>query len=95
MIINLSAFKFMPYRLRKTINVHVRVRLNGQELVIPASLNDAIQNVFWTKSWRTEIIERLVDADNGLFVDVGANVGQTLLDLHLAQPKTSYIGFRA
>lgn len=93
MLINVSLFKLMPYRLRKALKFEVRVRLNRREFKIPASIEDGIQNVFWTKSWKTEIIERLVDRNKGIFVDVGANVGQTLLDLHLVHPKTDYVGF--
>jgi len=83
----------MPPRLRYMINIHVRTNLNGKELVIPANLESALENLSWTKSWKTEIIEALIDTNDVLFIDVGANVGQTLLDLHLTQPKTSYLGF--
>lgn len=93
MIINLSVLKLMPYRLQRMVNFGVRVRLNGQELVIPASMHDGLQNVFWTRSWKTEVIDCLVNADDGLFVDVGANVGQTLLDLYLVNPEAHYLGF--
>jgi FkbM family methyltransferase len=31
--------------------------------------------------------------ENGLFVDVGANIGQTLLDLQLVHPSVPYLGF--
>ncbi len=93
MLINLPALKLMPKRLRMMINLRVSVRLNGQELVIPSSMDNGLQNVFWTKSWKAEVIERLVDEDVGVFVDVGANVGQTLLDLYLTHPRTSYVGF--
>jgi len=93
MLINLAALKFLPHRLRGLINLRVRVKLNEQELVIPASMADGFQNVFWTKSWKAEVIERLVDDDIGVFIDVGANVGQTLLDLYLTRPRTRYIGF--
>lgn len=93
MFISQSALHLMPYRLRKILNIHVRVSLAGQELVIPVGADVGLENVFWTRSWKTEIIERLVDTGNGVFVDAGANVGETLLDLHLTHPKTLYVGF--
>jgi FkbM family methyltransferase len=94
MLIDQSVLRLMPYRLRKILNARVRVSLMGHKLVIPiGSNNEGLQNVFWTRSWKTEIIERLVDTGMGVFVDVGANVGQTLLDLHLTHPKTPYVGF--
>ena len=45
------------------------------------------------KNWRSEVIRRLVDSDNGVFIDVGANVGQTLLDLRSVYPDLPYVGF--
>jgi len=69
------------------------VKLNEQEVVIPVRMNDGLENVFWTRSWQTDVIERLVDADDGLFVDVGANIGQTLLNFHLAHSEAHYVGF--
>ena len=82
MIINERLFRLMPYRLKRQININVQVSLNGCDLVIPAAMPDGLQNIFWKKSWKTYLIERLVQVGEGLFVDVGANVGQTLLDLH-------------
>src|SRR5947209_2085196 len=93
MIINSSVLKLLPYRLQRMVNFGVRVRLNGQELVIPSSMHEGLQNVFWAKSWKAEVIECLFNADDGLFVDVGANVAQTLLDLHLVKPEAHYLGF--
>lgn len=101
MILNLSMLKFLPYRLQRSIayrlpsvsSVYIRTELNERELVIPASTRDGLQNVFWVKSWKTEVIESLVNTDDGIFIDVGANVGQTLLDLHLVKPEAHYLGF--
>jgi hypothetical protein len=71
----------------------MRVRLNRQEVIVPVDGDDTLQNVFWAKSWKTELIERLLGPESGLFVDVGANLGQTLLDLWSINPNIPYLGF--
>src|SRR5438552_790474 len=95
MMISPALLKFMPYRLRRVLHTEVRVRLDGKKLVIPlpATTDDGLQNVYWNRSWKSEILKCLVHPHDGAFIDVGANVGQTLLDLHLSCPGTQYVGF--
>lgn len=93
MNIDLKTLRFLPYRLRKVLNVHVRVRFEGHELMIPVNIDDAFQNLSWSRSWRTELFQQFVDPNKGVFIDVGANIGQTLLDLLLTQPLSTYVGF--
>jgi FkbM family methyltransferase len=93
MLINASVFRRLPYRIRRRMKFNVRVTLEDRELTIPTSLIAGMDNVSWTRSWRAELIERLIESDRGLFVDAGANVGQTLLDLKLMKPDYSWIGF--
>jgi FkbM family methyltransferase len=93
MLINASVFRRLPYRILRRLRLNVRVKLADRELTIPTSLIAGMDNVSWTRSWRAELIERLIESDRGLFIDAGANVGQTLLDLKLMKPDYSYIGF--
>lgn len=47
----------------------------------------------WRPDWKTELVGECLVRRSGTFVDVGANVGQTLMD-YLAAPKNaSYVGF--
>ncbi len=45
--------------------------------------------------WMNTLLQRLKDSDrrNGLFLDVGVNLGQTLLTLNSVIPEMKYIGF--
>ena len=47
----------------------------------------------WRRNWKTELIESQLRARPGLFVDVGANWGQTMLDHLAASPEGRYLGF--
>lgn len=97
----------LPYRLfrdvlyiqtkliRKTLNVFNKFGINYEcsEYKIPFCVSTGFSNINWTKSWKTEVIKRLVDADDGVFIDVGANIGQTLVDCLVAHPMARYVGF--
>lgn len=47
----------------------------------------------WTPDWMTGAIAAILRARSGMFVDVGANIGKTLLDFVAAGVATRYIGF--
>lgn len=86
-------FRFIPTRLHKYLSILVQVKLENQSLSIPVNVNGGTENIAWTRSWRTEVIKRLMYKPDGVFIDVGANIGQTLLDLRVTHPNAQYIGF--
>lgn len=43
--------------------------------------------------WMTEIMRRMLPVFEGAFIDVGANIGQTLLQLRAIDTKRRYLGF--
>lgn len=47
----------------------------------------------WRPDWKTDAIAKILRARQGTFVDVGANVGQTLLDFVAAPVRSIYVGF--
>ena len=65
----------------------------GADLLLPVCVGTGFGNISWRKSWKTQVIRRLARPDQGTFVDVGANVGQTLLDVYATNPSSRYLGF--
>jgi FkbM family methyltransferase len=63
-----------------------RVQVSGNNRK-PAAL------LTWEQGWMVEIIRRILAIEKGDFIDVGANVGQTLLDFYAAAPTGRYVGF--
>lgn len=63
-----------------------RVYISGNNLK-PAAL------LTWEYGWMAEIIRVVVAMEKGDFVDIGANVGQTLLDFQAAGLDERYVGF--
>lgn len=43
--------------------------------------------------WMVTLMQRIVPLEGGLFVDVGANIGQTLLKIKGVAPRMEYLGF--
>lgn len=60
---------------------------------VPLGVHLNFRNTLWQRSWKTDIIEHLLAPGDGVFLDVGANVGQTLLDLRATHASFRYVGF--
>lgn len=62
----------------------------GREFLIP-SING--RKAYVSELWMADVITLLLASKIGTFVDVGANLGQTLLKVAAIEPKRPYIGF--
>jgi FkbM family methyltransferase len=81
-------------RLLKALNARVRRRAGTMSVVLP--LPDVWHSdpvLFWRPSWSTEIFRALLQVRGGAFVDVGANMGQSMLDLLFIESSRTYVGF--
>jgi FkbM family methyltransferase len=85
----------MPYQLRQLLKLNspYLLTINGKEILVPINVQDSIYNLYINKSWKTEIISYFVKKSEGVFVDVGANLGQTLIDFWMTGSENSYVGF--
>ena len=85
----------MPYRLRQLLKLNspYSLTINDKKIVVPLNVQDSIYNLYITRSWKTEIIGYFTKISGGVFVDVGANLGQTLIEFWLTDPRNSYVGF--
>ncbi|WP_296722710.1 FkbM family methyltransferase [Erythrobacter sp.] len=62
----------------------------GRTFVIPA-ING--RKTYISELWMADLIAALLRQRNGAFVDVGANLGQTLLKVAALEPDREYLGF--
>lgn len=63
-------------------------------LTVPTAQLPSLAFLFCERSWKTELIKLFLARRKGAFLDVGANVGTTLLDfLTTGQPVSRYVGF--
>jgi FkbM family methyltransferase len=79
--------------LLSSINLIFNEAINGSEFKIPVVRGIGYGLFFLNEPWMTSLIKKLLDLKQGAFVDVGANIGQTLLFLKSVNNKTPYIGF--
>ncbi len=88
-------YQFIPYHLLKLIKHSVQIRLNETLLTVPTRGIGSLTYLHYYPNWQTEVIKWLLPYNEGVFIDIGANLGQTLLSFLAAQPQqeVKYIGF--
>jgi FkbM family methyltransferase len=80
----------LPLSLRvKRLGVNMKIHLGGSGV----NLNDTLSDLRWTGSWKANVFERLVRGSRLTFVDIGANIGQTLLENFATHPDITCVGF--
>nr|WP_305908370.1 FkbM family methyltransferase [Methylomarinum sp. Ch1-1]MDP4521195.1 FkbM family methyltransferase [Methylomarinum sp. Ch1-1] len=50
------------------------------------------ENVFMTEMWMVEVLKRVSTLNSGSFLDIGANIGQSLLKLRAVSKTTPWLG---
>lgn len=74
------------------VNINVTRVVSGTAFLIPMRNKIGYTLLFDKESWMAEVLKRIAPI-GGAFVDVGANVGQTLLVAKSIQPNLQYIAF--
>jgi FkbM family methyltransferase len=78
---------FLSFKLTK--------KLQNSRFKIPVIRNMGWNNIFDNEPWMSQILEKVLFENKGLFIDVGANIGQTLLKVKSSFPDMAYYGFEA
>jgi FkbM family methyltransferase len=73
------------------INPLLRVKIGEKNLLVP-SVTYSI-STDWKPCWKTDLIGHFLKLIPGDFIDVGANIGQTLYDFYSLNHQGRYIGF--
>lgn len=81
-------------RLLPSVRLYPRGRAGDVELALPILHGTGYTNLFNHEPWLDSVIRRLLDLRDGAFLDVGVNVGQTLLKfLQFSTERHRYVGF--
>jgi len=75
------------------IRITVEKYYNGHNIKIPLINGIGYSNIFLKPSWINELFDRIRLTDEDTVIDVGANIGQTLIGVKTAKRNISYIGF--
>jgi FkbM family methyltransferase len=84
----------LRYRLWDMFRPSYGVKAGVNRLKVPAVSSAASRfPVEWPITWRVGLMQRVFALRPGAFVDVGANVGQTLIDYLACGDERGYFGF--
>lgn len=75
----------------RRFNFDITRRVNGRKIVVP--FVNGIKVGVSSEPWLSGALIKLLPLRKGLFVDVGANLGQTLIKLKSIKPARGYVGF--
>lgn len=83
------------YRLRilKYLNLVCKINLNNRKFKIPIIGEIGYSNLHLSEPWMSEVLKIIIPIKNNLFIDIGTNIGQTLLKLKSVAYDINYIGF--
>ncbi len=88
LIRTLNKFKLLHF-----INVCGIIQLNKKKFKIPILQKTGLQNLLPSELWMIDLLEIVLKVSSKGFIDVGVNIGQTLLKLKSILPEIQYIGF--
>lgn len=86
------AYKFIHFFLDR-LNFSIPYRMYGLNFILPIIYGMGFYNLLRTESWLINVIEKLNDIKEGAFLDVGANLGQTLIRFKSLKLSQKYFGF--
>lgn len=75
------------------INIKTSILVNDKKVIIPIYAGIGLGNLNLSEKWMIDVIKRLCLPAETTFIDVGVNVGQTLIKLKSVNPDIDYIGF--
>lgn len=78
--------------LLKKINFTLTRNFYGKRIKIPIIREIGIQNLTISEPWMIDLLRKLLNKRKGMFIDVGTNLGQTLIKLRCIHPYIEYIG---
>lgn len=85
--------RFKGGRLCRYVNLVVQHTANGRAVRVPLRGGIGFDNLDPSEPWFDGILPVLLRRKAGAFVDVGVNVGQTLIKVKTLEPDVPYIGF--
>lgn len=79
-------------KLLNHFNLLGQISLNGVVFKIPVIKKLGIENIYMSEPWMISLLSKM-NLKDGQFIDVGVNIGQTLLKLKSVNKEIEYIGF--
>jgi len=84
----LNRLNLLPF-----LNLTGLVTLNRKTFKVPVKGGIGYNNMWMSEVWMIELLKIVTPISKGVFVDVGVNVGQTLLKVKSVLTEIEYVGF--
>jgi FkbM family methyltransferase len=86
-------FKFLERtKLIRKINFTFKIKNNGVTFKIPVIFGTGLSYLFKYEPWQDIIFKSVLDSETN-FIDIGANIGQSLIKAKSISSSINYIGF--
>lgn len=93
-LLNEKVLKTIFKKVLRNFNIVLPKKINGINFKIPIFGGIGVYNLREHENYLLDLLKLLLKDDNQvLFVDVGVNIGQTLLKVKSINPSINYIGF--
>ena len=92
-IIRRLLLRFRGSRVFNYVNVTTVQEIGGNRVVLPLMGRVGFDNLSSAEPWLDTWLTRAFTHRSGVFLDVGVNVGQTLLKVKTLRPCIQYVGF--
>lgn len=93
MIENFAPRVLNKLHLLPLLNYRHSLKIGQTSVVIPIIQGIGYSNIHISESWMLNLLQVLVPLKQGVFVDIGINLGQTLIKLKSLFPQQKYLGF--
>lgn len=94
MMIKYATLKiFEKIKVLKKLNLTTCVTLNEKRIIIPIIKGLGITNLKPAEEWMQFLFKNILPIKNGAFIDIGANLGQTLIKIKSIKENIHYFGF--
>ena len=80
-------------RILNIVNFYLSLRILDQRFYIPIVAGQGLLNIRDRETWLINVIDKVLCIKSGAVVDVGVNVGQTLLKVAAIDRDIHYFGF--
>ena len=75
------------------ISTRIGRKINNVSIQVPLINGLGFANVYISELWMCSLLKKIIAVKNGSFIDVGVNVGQTLIKLRTVDSDIDYVGF--
>ena len=71
----------------KLINVNLQHKVLGRKWIVPVTGGTGIHNLINNEPWMFNLLKKLDQNNSGVFIDVGVNIGQTIIAINSINEK--------